>query len=165
MKALFADTCYFIEFRESNASVRGANLTLCVGAERPFITCAKLNIALLDPADEHHALAREYTQGFGGGLVTTPWVLAEVGNAMCLPPNRGLFVALVNRLRVDKRVLIVPAADEAFERGFGLFGRRPDKEWGLTDCISFAVMEERGLREALTADRHFEQAGFTILLK
>jgi predicted nucleic acid-binding protein len=40
-----------------------------------------------------------------------------------------------------------------------------DKEWGLTDCISFVVMQEQGLTDALTADHHFEQAGFTILLK
>ena len=41
---------------------------------------------------------------------------------------------------------------------------RPDKEWSLTDCISFEVMAELGLTEALTADHHFEQAGFRALL-
>jgi predicted nucleic acid-binding protein len=45
-----------------------------------------------------------------------------------------------------------------------MYARRPDKHWSMTDCISFVVMEEMGLAEALTADRHFEQAGFTVLL-
>jgi hypothetical protein len=49
------------------------------------------------------------------------------------------------------------AVDQA---GFELFASRADKSWSLTDCISFAVMTERGLSDALTADRHFEQAGF-----
>lgn len=37
--------------------------------------------------------------------------------------------------------------------------------WSLTDCSSFIVMEERGLADAMTADRHFEQAGFRALLR
>ena len=56
----------------------------------------------------------------------------------------------------------VPAA---YQAGFDLFANRPDKDWSLTDCISFGVMTERGLTEALTADRHFEQAGFRAVLK
>jgi uncharacterized protein len=51
------------------------------------------------------------------------------------------------------------------ERGLQRLRERPDKDWPLTDCISFVVMEDEGIREALTGDRHFEQAGFTALLK
>ena len=40
-----------------------------------------------------------------------------------------------------------------------------DKEWSLTDCISFVVMRNRGIRRALTADAHFEQAGYAALLR
>jgi predicted nucleic acid-binding protein len=42
---------------------------------------------------------------------------------------------------------------------------RADKAWSLTDCISFVVMSEHGLSEALTADVHFEQASFRALLR
>jgi len=51
---------------------------------------------------------------------------------------------------------------------FGLdrmYQRRPDKNWSLTDCISFVVMQDHGITEALTGDHHFEQAGFVALLK
>ena len=44
-------------------------------------------------------------------------------------------------------------------------GRGVDKEWGLIDCVSFVVMEYRGITEALTSDAHFEQAGFQALLR
>ncbi len=50
------------------------------------------------------------------------------------------------------------------QRGRELYRGRPDKEWSLTDCISFVVMRDEHLTEALTADRHFEQAGFKPLL-
>ena len=45
-----------------------------------------------------------------------------------------------------------------------LFQARADKEWGLTDCVSFVVMQERAITDALTADAHFQQAGFRSLL-
>jgi predicted nucleic acid-binding protein len=51
-----------------------------------------------------------------------------------------------------------------FERGWLLYEQRPDKEWGLVDCISFILMQKRGVLHAVTNDHHFEQAGFIILL-
>lgn len=58
----------------------------------------------------------------------------------------------------------VEMLDDLFWRGFHLFESRPDKHWSLTDCTSFVIMEEHGMTEALTADHHFQQAGFTALL-
>jgi uncharacterized protein len=60
--------------------------------------------------------------------------------------------------------MIVPPNQELFDEGIHLFAERPDKEWSLTDCISFIIMREYDLTDALTADHHFEQAGFRILL-
>ena len=62
-------------------------------------------------------------------------------------------------------IRIIPADEELFQAGFDYFEARPDKGWSLTDCISFVVMEREQLTEALTGDHHFEQAGFTALLK
>lgn len=70
-----------------------------------------------------------------------------------------------NLLETDAKVTVIPADRSWFERGVDLYRRRPDKEWSLTDCISFVVMEEEEIREALTADAHFEQAGFVALLR
>ena len=61
--------------------------------------------------------------------------------------------------------MIVPAEAKLFEQGVEFYHRRPDKAWPLTDCISFVVMTDLGIREALTGDHHFEQAGFRALLK
>lgn len=59
---------------------------------------------------------------------------------------------------------IVPFSTELFDRGIALYSERRDKQWPLTDCISFVVMADHGLTHALTGDRHFEQAGFRRLL-
>ncbi len=71
----------------------------------------------------------------------------------------------VHRLQSDSEVRIVELTRGLFQRGFDLFKRRPDKDWSVTDCVSFVVMDDLGLREVLGADHHFEQAGFTVLLK
>jgi predicted nucleic acid-binding protein len=71
----------------------------------------------------------------------------------------------MDQLAADPAITVIQASPEVFDLGLDLYARRLDKEWSLTDCISFAVMKEHGLTQALTGDHHFEQAGFTILLK
>jgi predicted nucleic acid-binding protein len=66
------------------------------------------------------------------------------------------------RIQVSKGVSVDA---KLFDRAVSLYSARPDKEWGLTDCISFVLMSERGIAQALTTDRHFEQAGFLNVLK
>jgi len=97
--------------------------------------------------------------------MTTTAVLTELGDGIAGTSGRELFAEFVSDLRNDPDVTIVPADMSLFERALELYADRLDKEWSLTDCMSFVVMRERGLTEALTGDRHFEQAGFTALLK
>ena len=121
-------------------------------------------IALLNPHDECCRPAYDYTAGFAGAFVTTAWVLTEVANHLAHATNRPLFLSLLADLRSDDRVEIVPPTAGLFAEGVALYAQRPDKNWSLTDCISFLVMEAHGLTEALTSDHHFAQAGFKVLL-
>ena len=121
-------------------------------------------LALLNRHDAAHELADEVARTVTGPKVTTSWVLTELGDALATPRQRGLFVELVGRLRADPTLTIVPASDELFGRGFDLYASRADKGWSMTDCTSFVVMRDHGLTEALTGERHFEQAGFEALL-
>ena len=122
-------------------------------------------IALLSPADEAHAKAVAFTQQFTGRLLTTGWVLTEIADGLIEALAREKFVQFYDRLRVRDDVTIVPCGEELFDQGIELFRRRRDKEWSLTGCISFIVMQRQNVAEALTADHHFEQAGFTAMLK
>jgi uncharacterized protein len=121
-------------------------------------------IALVNPRDVAHKAVVDYSRSFHGRTVTTEWVLMEVGDALSAPEQRGVFLELLSELRGHPGLTIVEAKHQDFERGVSLFSRRADKSWSLTDCISFVVMQDRGISEALTADHHFEQAGFVAVL-
>lgn len=124
-------------------------------------------IALSSPKDVYHAraeaLADELEQR-QARLVTTRAVLLEIGSALARQRFRGAAVALLDALEHDPTVEIVPLSEALFTKAFQLYRARPDKEWGLTDCVSFTVMTDRSLTEALTTDDHFRQAGFRALL-
>lgn len=122
-------------------------------------------LALFNPRDAAHARARAASEQLHGSLVTTDWVLTEMADALCDAVNRRGCVEFINDLRCSSRVDIEPASRAWFDAGMELFQQRPDKDWSLTDCISFAVMQHRGILDALTGDRHFEQAGFRALLR
>lgn len=132
---------------------------------KPMFADTAFYVALVNPRDELHAAAVERASNLQGDVITTEYVLVELGNRLARSGDKEVFVELITRLEGDPRVIVVPADPSLFRRGFDLLAGRLDKDWSLTDCISFVVMQERGLTDALTGDRHFEQAGFTVLLK
>jgi hypothetical protein len=121
-------------------------------------------LALLNERDEAHARALQF-EAIAAPLVTTAWILTEVGDAFSAPENRPAFLRLLETLRESPDARIIAPTPELFERGVKMFRQRPDKEWSLTDCISFVAMRDENVVDALTGDRHFEQAGFRALLK
>jgi predicted nucleic acid-binding protein len=121
-------------------------------------------LALLNPDDTAHQNALSITAQRSGLLFTTRWVLTEVGDALAAPRDRQRFIKLASIIESDPNTINIPTTDGLYHKGATLFGDRPDKSWSLTDCISFVVMKEKGIIEALTGDHHFEQAGFTALL-
>jgi uncharacterized protein len=120
-------------------------------------------LALANPRDKSHARCLAYSQTSDRPVVTTTWVLMEVGDALCRGTDRAIFSLLLADLARDTASTVLPASQELFDKAVTLFAARADKEWSLIDCTSFIAMQELGLTEALTADRHFQQAGYTAL--
>ena len=122
-------------------------------------------VALLSPADQAHERARAVTSDRPIILVTSAWVLMELANSLSHRDTRSGFIEMLQALRSDPGAVIVGPDQNWYEAGLNLYISRSDKDWSLTDCISFVVMKERGITDALTGDHHFEQAGFQALLK
>jgi uncharacterized protein len=121
-------------------------------------------VALLNPRDEHHQKSQDFSAGYEGDFVTSAWVIAELANFLCQGSNRSLFVSFYEDLRRNSRVTIILLSNRLHEEGLNLYAQRMDKDWSLTDCISFLIMQQRNLQEAAATDHHFEQAGFVRLI-
>ena len=121
-------------------------------------------LALVNGRDKYHQAAKAIAPQVTPPFITSEAVLFELGNALARPPHRMLGIQALRQIRADATIEIVSIGADLFAQTVAFYQSRPDKAWGLTDCSSFVIMQQRGLREALTADTHFEQAGFTRLL-
>ncbi len=128
-----------------------------------FIDTAYI-IARVNKRDQYHAeaeaLAYRYT---GRQFIVTDGVLLETGNALARH-YRAAAIRLIDQFLVSPKVEVVYTTPNLFVAAFALYKQMDDKQWSLVDCVSFVVMRERGLTEALTPDHHFTQAGFQALL-
>jgi predicted nucleic acid-binding protein len=117
--------------------------------------------------DQYHDAAelwRQWADRCAAKVITTEAVLWEWLNGSAHPEVRTSAVRGYRICHEEEAIEVVLFDGPQIEAAVRLFEERPDKSWSLTDCLSFVVMQERGLRNALTADHHFEQAGFRALL-
>jgi uncharacterized protein len=124
-------------------------------------------IAILDCDDDLNSAAQKVMQDLErqkAKLITTEFVLLEVADGFAAPKTRAKAAYFISNLQSMNQVEIVPISSKLFNQGLFLYQQRLDKGWGLTDCTSFVVMEDKQITQAFTSDRHFEQAGFTKLL-
>ena len=113
-------------------------------------------LALLDSSDPSHARAVARSRQKAVSFVTTDYVLVELGDAFHRPGQREEYAVFQDSLRADSKFRVLPGNPALLAKGLNFFRRHRDKAWQLTDCISFVVMKEHGIHEALTGDQHFE---------
>ncbi len=122
-------------------------------------------LALLNRADQQYYRRALELNRVDRPIVTTAWVLLELADHLCDLRNRALVSQIRQAINEDDRFQVQPASQLVLDRATRLYDSRPDKDWSLTDCTSFIVMNDLGITEALTADHHFEQAGFAIIMR
>ena len=124
-------------------------------------------LALSNKRDEHHAQAvawSRYLAKTAARILTTEAVLWEWMNALSISNTRGLAVAAYRRCHSDPHIEVVPFSAGLIASAVQLYEDRRDKDWSLTDCFSFIVMQQWRVLQSLTVDHHFEQAGFEAVL-
>jgi len=122
-------------------------------------------VGLVMRSDELHERAVALSAALTGPFAVTEYVLLEFVNRLSHPQHRARAHAFLTSIGGNRAITVVAAEPDLWRRGLALHSRREDKEWSLTDCISFIAMQDLGAVEALTNDQHFEQAGFRALLR
>lgn len=132
--------------------------------QRVFVDTAFVQ-ALLNKNDTYHEQARRLLPYIHQShqVWITEAVLTEIANALS-GSLRSSAVRFINSCYTTPNIVVQSVTTDLFHKGVTLYHQRDDKQWGLTDCISFVVMQEQGLYEAAASDKHFIQAGYTALL-
>ncbi len=132
--------------------------------QRLFLDTAFIQ-AILNNRDQYHLSALQLLPlvKIAQEVWTTEAILMEVGNALSAL-TRQKVVNFIRQCYTTKNMRVINVTSEIFSEGLNLYESRQDKQWGLIDCISFTVMKNNNLVDALTSDRHFVQAGFNALL-
>lgn len=136
-----------------------------MSSERFFMDSAFV-LAMLNPKDAFHDSALELLPRVR--VARAIWlhdgIVLEVANGLS-QKQRESAVDFIEKVYRTTNTKVIPLDRKLMKRAVQLYRERSDKEWGLTDCVSFVLMNDHSLEEALTSDHHFEQAGFKILLK
>lgn len=125
-------------------------------------------IAAINKSDNYHDATLRMLEDFLGKqakLFTTNYVIIETINALSKVEFRKAVIEFIDRLEKSPSVEIIKITDETYNNAWRLYQQRLDKEWGITDCTSFEVMKMLDIKKAFTNDKHFEQAGFSLVVK
>lgn len=131
--------------------------------EKIFVDTAFV-LALVNERDQYHERAQELADLLEGqDLIITDAVLLEIGNAMARS-FKSQAIEVITDFIESEDVEVIFYTPQIFNQALVMYKKFTDKEWSLVDCISFVVMKEYNIKQVLTFDAHFQQAGFTAIM-
>ncbi len=135
--------------------------------QRTVLLDTSLILALENKNDPHHERAKALDRELLGqnGVLLLHWgILLEIADGYARVGRRARGLQLLAQFEEEEGYRLCPITESLLYEALALYRARPDKDWGLTDCVSFELMKREKITEALSADVHFRQAGFTALL-
>jgi predicted nucleic acid-binding protein len=136
-------------------------------AHKVFVDSSGL-YALADRRDSSHAQAKERVSKLlesGTGLVLTDYIVDEACTLAKVRAGSDAALRLLEIVERSRAIEMLWIGIEHFEAAKAFFRRHADHGYSFTDCTSFVVMDKLRIRDALTSDHHFVEAGFRLLLK
>ncbi len=123
--------------------------------------------ALLDQQDAHHNSAKEWLRAEQNsvGPVTTEWIVGETCTLLVARKRPHLVTRFLDQLEQSRALLLVNPDDTLLKSAKALIRQQAERGYSFVDCLSFCLMKERQIQQALTTDEHFQSAGYTALLK
>ena len=125
-------------------------------------------IAISNKNDSYYQKAYKYSLDLTDTIIVAhDLILAEFLNFYSARGGhfRNIALEYINLIQQHPNILIKSISGEYFDKGLMLYGKRRDKTYSFTDCVSISIILEEEIKEVLTTDRHFEQEGFVRLLK
>ena len=122
-------------------------------------------VAIINNDDQFHKAALDLEKNLKTSATVwiTEAILIEIGNTFS-KSNKGQVSDFIQYCYESPRIHVVNTGKELLRQALLIF-KYTDKDWSLTDCISFVVMKKEGIDIAYSSDHHFEQAGFHNILK
>lgn len=134
-------------------------------APRTILLDTSFILALENSSDPHHEKAKAIDRELlkEDATVVLHWgIVFEIGDGYARIGRRAKGLQLLQQL--EEGYPIFPITETLYYQAVELYRARLDKDWSLTDCVSFVLMQREGIQSALTADIHFRQAGFSAIL-
>ena len=125
-------------------------------------------IAAINKSDNYHEISIRILEELLNNhakLITTNYVVVETINALSKVELRKTVIGFIDKLEKSPSVQIIKITDEIYNNAWTLYQQRMDKDWGITDCTSFEIMKMFNIKTAFTSDKHFEQAGYILVVK
>lgn len=124
-------------------------------------------IALASRRDSKHQKALEISSQIKENqikLVTSEFIIIELCNSFAKANLKRSAIEIVDSMYQDTNIEIIKLSDKYFQAGLDIYRKALDKNWSLVDCISFHILNEKGVKNVLSSDKHFIQAGFNVLI-
>lgn len=119
--------------------------------------------ALLNRGDANHEAAAGAHAALEEPQVTTSYVVAETSNLLMVRAYPDIARRYLRRTLAPGWCYVVHPSPSAYDLALEMVLHYRDKDFGLTDALSFVVMSERDIRDVLTFDGHFRQMGFRMI--